>query len=164
MTTRPARHGHADAVLQRVKDDRVKDLRAAVLDRSFRDPLDDEARAGFLEWAVAVSQQATHDVLASQRDLDLAGELAGVTQPAIVVHGRDGRGRAQQNKAASSPAPCLTRSSGSWKRAQPRLRGPCRRSRRRPRCPGAKPLNGTPPSASAPVTPDWSDVPAVAPS
>jgi hypothetical protein len=30
----------------------------------------------------------TPAVLASQRSLDLTGELAGVTQPAIVVHGR----------------------------------------------------------------------------
>ena len=43
--------------------------------RSFRDPLDDEARAGFLEWAAAVSQQATYDVLASQRGLGLTGVI-----------------------------------------------------------------------------------------
>lgn len=86
-------HGDVDAILQRVKDNWGEDLRAAVLDRSFRDPLDDEARAGFLEWAAAVSQQATYDVLASQRGLDLTGELAGVTQPAIVVHGRYDRAR-----------------------------------------------------------------------
>jgi len=86
-------HGDVDAILQRVKENWGEDLRAAVLDRSFRDPLDDEARAGFLEWAAAVSQQATYDVLASQRGLDLTGELAGVTQPAIVVHGRYDRAR-----------------------------------------------------------------------
>ena len=81
-------HGDVDAILQRVKDNWGEDLRAAVLDRSFRDPLDEQARAGFLAWAAAASQQATYDVLASQRGLDLTGELAGVTQPAIVVHGR----------------------------------------------------------------------------
>ena len=86
-------HGDVDAILRRVKDDWGEDLRAAVLDRSFRDPLDDAVRAGFLEWAAAVSQQATYDVLASQRGLDLTGELAGVTQPAIVVHGRYDRAR-----------------------------------------------------------------------
>jgi pimeloyl-ACP methyl ester carboxylesterase len=86
-------HGDVDAILQRVKDNWGEDLRAAVLDRSFRDPLDDAARAGFLDWAAAVSQQATYDVLASQRGLDLTGELAGVTQPAIVVHGRYDRAR-----------------------------------------------------------------------
>jgi 3-oxoadipate enol-lactonase len=86
-------HGDVDAILRRVKDNWGEDLRAAVLDRSFRDPLDDEARAGFLDWAAAVSQQATYDVLASQRGLDLTGELAGVTQPAIVVHGRYDRAR-----------------------------------------------------------------------
>jgi len=68
-------------------------MAAAVLDRSFHEPLDDEARAGFLGWAAAVSQQAAYDVLASQRDLDLTGELAGVRQPAIVIHGRYDRAR-----------------------------------------------------------------------
>ena len=38
-------HGDVDAILQRVKDNWGEDLRAAVLDRSFRDPLDDQARA-----------------------------------------------------------------------------------------------------------------------
>jgi 3-oxoadipate enol-lactonase len=99
-------HGHGDvnAILRQVKDDWGEDLRAAVLDRSFRDPLADEARAGFLEWAAAVSQQATYDVLASQRGLDLTGELAGVTQPAIVVHGRYDRARppGQGRELASS--------------------------------------------------------------
>ena len=86
-------HGDVDAILRSVKDNWGEELRAAVLDRSFRVPLDNEARAGFLRWAAAVSQQATYDVLASQRDLDLTGELAGVTQPAIVMHGRYDRAR-----------------------------------------------------------------------
>ena len=99
-------HGDVDAILQRVKDNWGEDLRAAVLDRSFRDPLDDEARAGFLEWAAAVSQQATYDVLASQRGLDLTGELAGVTQPAIVVHGRYDRARLpEQGRELASSLP-----------------------------------------------------------
>ena len=99
-------HGDVDAILQRVKDNWGEDLRAAVLDRSFRDPLDDEARAGFLEWAAAVSQQATYDVLASQRGLDLTGELAGITQPAIVVHGRYDRARPpEQGRELASSLP-----------------------------------------------------------
>jgi 3-oxoadipate enol-lactonase len=99
-------HGDVDAILQRVKDNWGEDLRAAVLDRSFRDPLDDEARAGFLEWAAAVSQQATYDVLASQRGLDLTGELASVTQPAIVVHGRyDGARPPEQGRELASSLP-----------------------------------------------------------
>jgi pimeloyl-ACP methyl ester carboxylesterase len=86
-------HGDVDAILRSIKDNWGQELRAAVLDRSFREPLDDEARAGFLAWAAAVSQQAAYDVLASQRDLDLTGELAGVRQPAIVIHGRYDRAR-----------------------------------------------------------------------
>jgi 3-oxoadipate enol-lactonase len=99
-------HGDVDAILRQVKDNWGEDLRAAVLDRSFRRPLDDDARAGFLEWAAAVSQQATYDVLASQRDLDLTGELVGVRQPAIVVHGRYDRARpAEQGRELASSLP-----------------------------------------------------------
>jgi 3-oxoadipate enol-lactonase len=86
-------HGDVDAILRSIKDNWSEELRAAVLDRSFHVSLDDEVRAGFLEWAAKVSQQATYDVLASQRDLDLTGELAGVTQPTIVIHGRYDRAR-----------------------------------------------------------------------
>lgn len=86
-------HGDVDAILRSVKGNWGEELRAAVLDRSFRVPLGDEARAGFLGWAATVSQQATYDVLASQRDLDLTGGLAGVSQPAIVLHGRYDRAR-----------------------------------------------------------------------
>jgi 3-oxoadipate enol-lactonase len=50
-------------------------------------------RAGFLDWAAGLSQQAVYDALASQRDLDLTGELAGVRPPAVVVHGRHHRAR-----------------------------------------------------------------------
>jgi pimeloyl-ACP methyl ester carboxylesterase len=86
-------HGDVDAILRSVKDNWGEELRAAVLDRSFHEPLGDEARAGFLGWAAGAGQQATYDVLASQRDLDLTGELAGIRQPAIVVHGRYDRAR-----------------------------------------------------------------------
>jgi pimeloyl-ACP methyl ester carboxylesterase len=86
-------HGDVDAILRSIKDDWGEELRAAVLDRSFRQPLDDAARAVFLSWAAAVSPQAAYDVLASQRDLDLTGELAAIGQPAIVVHGRYDRAR-----------------------------------------------------------------------
>ena len=67
-----------------------------MLDRSFRHPLDEATRAGFLAWAAAVSPQAVYDVLTSQRDLDLAGALAGIRQPAIVIHGRYDRARPPQ--------------------------------------------------------------------
>jgi 3-oxoadipate enol-lactonase len=86
-------HGDVDAILRSVRDNWGEELRAAVLDRSFHVPLDDEVRAGFLAWAATVSQQATYDVLASQRDLDLTSGLGGITQPTIVIHGRYDRAR-----------------------------------------------------------------------
>jgi 3-oxoadipate enol-lactonase len=86
-------HGDVDAILRNIKDNWGQELRAAVLDRSFRQPLDHETRAGLLEWAAAVSPQAAYDVLASQRDLDLTSELPGIRQPAIVMHGRYDRAR-----------------------------------------------------------------------
>ncbi len=86
-------HGDVDAILRSLKDNWGEELRAAVLDRSFRRPLDAGTRAGFLRWAAAVSPQAAYDVLASQRDLDLTGALAGIGQPVIVIHGRYDRAR-----------------------------------------------------------------------
>jgi 3-oxoadipate enol-lactonase len=86
-------HGDVDAILGRIKADWGEELRAAVLDRSFHVPLSPGARAGFLAWAAPLSQQAVYDVLASQRDLDLTPGLAGITQPAIVLHGRHDRAR-----------------------------------------------------------------------
>jgi pimeloyl-ACP methyl ester carboxylesterase len=87
--------GHADvsAILDRIQLNWGDELRAAVLDRSFRSPLSPDIRAGFLDWAATLSQQAVYDALASQRDLDLTGQLAGVRQPAVVVHGRHDRAR-----------------------------------------------------------------------
>lgn len=81
-------HGDVGAILRRIQTAWGEELRAAVLDRSFREPLGAATRREFLEWASKVSQQAAYDVLASQRDLDLTGALAGIRQPAIVVHGR----------------------------------------------------------------------------
>jgi 3-oxoadipate enol-lactonase len=81
-------HGDVDAILRRIQEDWGEELRAAVLDRSFHDPLDDRVRAEFLEWAAPLRPEAVYDVLASQRDLDLTRQLAGVRQPVVVVHGR----------------------------------------------------------------------------
>jgi pimeloyl-ACP methyl ester carboxylesterase len=81
-------HGDVDAILRRIQEDWGEELRAAVLDRSFHVPLDDGVRAEFLEWAAPLRPEAVYDVLASQRDLDLTRELAGVGQPVVVVHGR----------------------------------------------------------------------------
>jgi 3-oxoadipate enol-lactonase len=97
-------HGDVDAILGRIRADWGEELRAAVLDRSFHVPLSPKSRAAFLEWAAPLSQQAVYDVLASQRDLDLSGQLAEITQPAIVVHGRHDRARdpAQGRELASA--------------------------------------------------------------
>jgi pimeloyl-ACP methyl ester carboxylesterase len=89
-------HGDVDAILARIRDDWGDELRAAVLDRSFLVPLTPQIRAGYLEWAAALGQQAVYDVLASQRDLDLTGRLAGIAAPAVVVHGRHDRARPPQ--------------------------------------------------------------------
>ena len=86
-------HGDVDAILRSVRDNWGPELWAAVLDRSFRQPLDDETRAALLEWAAQVDPRAAYDVLASQRDLDLTSGLPGIGQPAIVVHGRYDRAR-----------------------------------------------------------------------
>jgi 3-oxoadipate enol-lactonase len=99
-------HGDVDAILRSLRDNWGEELRAAVLDRSFHQPLDDEARAGFLGWAAAVSQQAAYDVLASQRDLDLTGTLASVRRPAIVIHGRYDRARpSEQGRELAAALP-----------------------------------------------------------
>ena len=86
-------HGDVGAILDRIQLEWGDQLRAAVLDRSFQLPLAPEVRAGFLEWAATLSQQAVYDVLASQRDLDLTSELGGLRQPAVVVHGLHDRAR-----------------------------------------------------------------------
>ena len=89
-------HGDVDAILRRIRDDWGEELRAAVLDRSFQAALDDRVRAEFLAWAAPLRQEAVYDVLASQRDLDLTGQLGGIGQPAVVVHGRHDRARTVQ--------------------------------------------------------------------
>jgi pimeloyl-ACP methyl ester carboxylesterase len=86
-------HGDVDATLERIRTGWGEELRAAVLDRSFMIPLTPEVRAGFLAWAADLDQQAVYDVLASQRSLDLTGELDQITQPSVVVHGRYDRAR-----------------------------------------------------------------------
>jgi pimeloyl-ACP methyl ester carboxylesterase len=86
-------HGDVDAILDKIRTGWGEDLCAAVLDRSFQHPLSPAGRARFLRWAAACDPQAVYDVLASQRDLDLTGDLAGIGQPAIVVHGRHDRAR-----------------------------------------------------------------------
>ncbi len=86
-------HGDVDAILYRIRTGWGEDLRAAVLDRSFAGPLPPAVRTRFLAWAATLDPQAVHDVLASQRDLDLTTQLSRITQPAVVVHGRHDRAR-----------------------------------------------------------------------
>jgi pimeloyl-ACP methyl ester carboxylesterase len=126
-------HGDVDAILDRIRSNWGEELRAAVLDRSFQAPFRPEVRAAYLRWAEALSQQAVYDVLASQRDLDLTGDLAGIVQPVIVVHGRHDRARSpQQGRQLAQSLP-----DAEFRLADagphPGLRGPRCRGRRRAR-------------------------------
>lgn len=80
-------HGDVDAILRRVRGEWGEALHAALLDRSFHQPPDPDVRAELLRWAAQVDPRAAHDVLASQRDLDLSDRLTELTMPTIVVHG-----------------------------------------------------------------------------
>ncbi len=86
-------HGDVDAILDRLRNGWGEELRAAVLDRSFHTPPDPRLRAELLTWAAAVDRHAVLDVLTSQRDLDLTADLARISQPAMVLHGRHDRAR-----------------------------------------------------------------------
>ena len=86
-------HGDVDAILDRIRTSWGEELCRGVLDRSFHIPPPPQVRAGLLAWAAALDPRAVHDVLASQRDLDLTPGLARVTMPAVVVHGRHDRVR-----------------------------------------------------------------------
>lgn len=86
-------HGDVGAILDQIRTGWGEEVRATVFDRSFLVPLGAGDRAGFLAWAAALNPQAVYDVLVSQRDLDLTGALAGVGQPAVVIHGRHDRAR-----------------------------------------------------------------------
>jgi 3-oxoadipate enol-lactonase len=86
-------HGDVNTILERIRTGWGEELVAAVLDRSFARPLDPAVRDHYLRWAMACDPRAVHDVLASQRDLDLTGRLATLTVPAIVVHGQHDRAR-----------------------------------------------------------------------
>lgn len=81
-------HGDVSRILARVRDEWGEPLRAAVLDRSFAGPIAPEVRARLLAWSGQVSQQATFEVLESQRTLDLSPDLAAINVPVEVVHGR----------------------------------------------------------------------------
>jgi pimeloyl-ACP methyl ester carboxylesterase len=86
-------HGDVDAILRRIQSDWGEELCAAVLDRSFLLPPGEQDRAEFLAWAATLRAEAVYDVLASQRDLDLTSQLAGISRPVVVVHGRHDRAR-----------------------------------------------------------------------
>jgi hypothetical protein len=77
-----------DAILAMIRTSWGEGLLGAVLDRSFRVPPAPADRAALLAWAAELSPQPAYDVLASQRDLDLTAALAGIAQPAVVLHGR----------------------------------------------------------------------------
>jgi hypothetical protein len=47
-------HGDVDPILERIRASWSEELRAAVLDRSFHQPLDPPVRSEYLRWAAAV--------------------------------------------------------------------------------------------------------------
>lgn len=80
-------HGDADAILDRITNAWGPDLFAALMARSFATPPAEADLTALLTYAATVSQQATLDVLRSQRDLDLTPLLPAITCPVTVVHG-----------------------------------------------------------------------------
>ena len=80
-------HGDVDATLKTIATAWGPALQAAVLDRSFATPPTDDDRAELLRYAATVSQEATLDVLRSQRDLDLTPLLPAISCPVTILHG-----------------------------------------------------------------------------
>lgn len=99
-------HGDVDAIIDRVDRDWGPALHDAVLRRSFATP-PDGAFAGTLHaYAARVPREAVLEVLRSQRDTDLSGDLAGLRMPAVVVHGtRDPTRTADQARELADALP-----------------------------------------------------------
>jgi pimeloyl-ACP methyl ester carboxylesterase len=81
-------HGDVDAIITRIRQAWGPGLLAAVIDRSFADPLPRDVRSAFLHYAERVDPRAAEEVLTSQRDLDLIDRLPELALPVAVVHGR----------------------------------------------------------------------------
>ncbi|WP_326568480.1 alpha/beta hydrolase [Amycolatopsis rhabdoformis] len=86
-------HGDVDGILTRISQEWGPELHAAVLDRSFAQPLPTEVRVSLLDYAASVPQAAVLEVLTSQRDLDLTPQLASIRCPVRVLHGVRDRAR-----------------------------------------------------------------------
>jgi pimeloyl-ACP methyl ester carboxylesterase len=80
-------HGDVDAIIGRVDRDWGPELRGAVLQRSFATPVADELGDALRDYAARIPREAVLEVLRSQRDIDLSGDLARLRMPAVVVHG-----------------------------------------------------------------------------
>jgi pimeloyl-ACP methyl ester carboxylesterase len=80
-------HGDVDAIIDRVDRDWGPELHDAILRRSFATPVSDGFGETLRAYAARVPRHAVLEVLRSQRDLDLSGDLAALPMPAVVVHG-----------------------------------------------------------------------------
>ncbi|GAA5154109.1 alpha/beta hydrolase [Amycolatopsis dongchuanensis] len=93
-------HGDVDSILDTIATAWGPRLHAAVLDRSFAEPVPPEFRETLLAYAAGVPQAAALEVLRSQRDRDLTPELPRITCPATVLHGVHDRARSAADAEA----------------------------------------------------------------
>ena len=80
-------HGDVDAILDRITNAWGNDLFEALMTRSFATPPTEADLTALLNYAATTSQQATLDVLRSQRDLDLTPLLPTIACPTTIIHG-----------------------------------------------------------------------------
>ena len=80
-------HGDVDRILDTIATGWGPELHAAVLDRSFAEPVPSDFRDRLLAYAAKVPREAALEVLGSQRDLDLTPRLPHISCPATVLHG-----------------------------------------------------------------------------
>lgn len=106
------RHGDVEAIITRFRDGWGEQTWRAVVDRSFAAAPPPEVLDELLRYVAGVPQQAAVEVLESQRDLDLAPVLPGLTCPAAVVHGL--RDRARSTAEAEELAALLPAATLHW--------------------------------------------------
>lgn len=82
-----AGHGDIDALIDVFRASRWRGWRAVGGRRSFATPPGPVMRLRMEAYALRVPTEAVVDVLASQRDVDLAPRLAAITCPVTVLHG-----------------------------------------------------------------------------
>lgn len=88
-------HADVDRIIDAVRQQWWPDLVAAVVDRSFSEQPTGAFRRTLLEYGCGISQEAVLEVLRSQRALDLADRLPGISCPTTVVHGTFDRARSR---------------------------------------------------------------------